>query len=236
MSEKLNLLDVRPEHFATGVFNPAGAILTWLKNEDAYWQYEGEPSPKKPHAELSSGACSNGFINMRSILQYPNVCEILGKALAWRLKEYGVETDYVVSSPYSAITLGYEVAKELKAIFVHPIKDPSDQRQKRMLWRGKPIPTGSRVLQVEELVTTASTANEVRNAVIMGDGQGTLNWFHGVATLVHRPAKVPTFYYGISVISLLEKVMQNFTENCPYCAAGSKKLRPRANWAELTKV
>ncbi|OGZ44554.1 MAG: hypothetical protein A2719_04015 [Candidatus Ryanbacteria bacterium RIFCSPHIGHO2_01_FULL_45_22] len=239
MSERFNLLDVRPEHFAAGVLNPAGVILTWLKNEDAYWEYKGEPSPEQPHAELSGGGCSNGFIDMPAILKYPYICEILGRELGKLLIKRGVETDWVISSPYSALTLGHEVAKELNAVFGFPIKDPTDPKQKRMLWRGKPIPTESRVLQVEELITTASTADEVRKAVILNDGQGKLRWVYEIATLVHRPVKVSTFYStfnGIVVVSLLEKEIQNYPNgtSCPYCAIGSKKLRPRANWAELT--
>ena len=235
MPKKFNLLDVRPEHFATGVFNPASAILTWLKNEDAYWEYEGEPSPKRPHAELSGGACSNGFIDMPAILQYPNICTILGAELGRRLKEHGVETDWVVSSPYSAITLGHEVAKELGAVFGFPIKDPTDLKQKRMLWRGKPIPMGNRVLQAEELITTMSTVLEVRKAVVMSNGQKELDWIPVVGTLVHRPTFISIVYTGIGMVALLEKEIKNYSiDFCPYCAVGSKKLRPRANWTELT--
>lgn len=236
MSEKLNLLDIRPEQFRTGVFNPAGAILTWLKNEDAYWEYKGEPSPDKPHAKLSSGLCSNGFIDMPSILQYPYIAEILGMELVKLLKlRYGIETDVVVSSPYSALTLGYEVAKELGAVFRHPIKDPSDPEQKRMLWRGRTLPEGSRVLQVEELITTASTVWEVRSAVQEAHRGIRLYWSGVVGTLVHRPSHVPIVYPEMAVIALLEKEMQNYPEGtpCPYCEVGSEKLRPRDNWAEL---
>src|SRR3989344_5198074 len=117
MPEKLNLLDIRPELYASGVFNPAGAIRTWLDIEKAYWEYQGEPSPERPHVELSGGGCSNGFIDMPAILKYPYICEILGRELGKRLKMSGAEADWVISSPYSAITLGHEVAKELGAIF-----------------------------------------------------------------------------------------------------------------------
>lgn len=234
MTEKLSLLDIRPKHFATGVFNPAGAILTWLQHEDAYWQYEGDPCPERPHAELSGGGCSNGFIDMPAILKYPYICEILGRELGGYLKEYGVETDWVISSPYSAITLGHEVAKEMGAIFAHPIKDPSDSKQKRMLWRGKSIPARSRVLQVEELITTASTVWEVRSAVEEAHKGGQLQWLGIVGTVVHRPESLFVVYTDMLVEALLEKEMQNYTKSCPYCAVGSKKLRPRANWAELT--
>ncbi|OGZ56762.1 MAG: hypothetical protein A3H64_02685 [Candidatus Ryanbacteria bacterium RIFCSPLOWO2_02_FULL_45_11c] len=241
MSEKLNLLDVCPEFFTTGVFNPAAAILTWLKNEDAYWEYQGESSSERPHAELSGGGCSNGFIDMPAILKYPYICEILGKELGKRLKMSGVEADWVISSPYSAITLGHEVAKELGAIFGHPIKDPTDPKQKRMLWRGRLLPKGSRVLQVEELITTTSTIVEVRNAVEEVHKGKYLQWFAMVGTAVHRPALLPVVFAIPRIVALLEKEMQNYikdkitgTTNCPYCEVGSEKLRPRDNWAELT--
>ena len=235
MTEKFNLLDVRPEHFRSGKFNPGGAILSWLRNEDAFWEYDGEPSADKPHAELSGGRCSNGFIDMPSILCFPNIAEILGKELARRLMELRLDVNCVVSSPYSALTLGHEVAKELGAVFRHPIKDPADPKQKKMLWRGEPIPAGSKVLQVEELITTTSTVWEVQNAIIQGTGYKTLFFVPEVGTLVHRPEKAQTRYNWVVIIPLLEKVMQNFSVDCPYCKVDSKKLRPRDNWAELTR-
>jgi len=235
MSEKMNLLDIRPELFTSGVFNPPGAIRTWLDLEGAYWEYKGEPSPERPHAELSGGGCSNGFIDMPAILKYPYICEILGRELGRVLRMRGVETDWVISSPYSAITLGHEVAKELGGVFAHPIKDPTDSKQKRMLWRGRTMPAGSRVLQVEELITTSSTVWEVRDAVKKAHKDTRLYWHEIVGTLVHRPAHKNTCYSDMLVIALLEKIIQNYPKDtpCPYCKVDSKKLRPRDNWAEL---
>lgn len=238
MSEKLNLLDVRPYHYNTGMFNPASAILTWLRNEDAFWEYDGKPSPDKPHAELSGGACSNGFIDMPRILRYPYVAEILGRELGRKLKfEHHVEVDVVVSSPYSAITFGHEVAKELGAVFRHTIKDPADPKQKRMLWRGEQLPAGSQVLRVEELITTASTLVCVTEGIEEAHQGIRLQMLPVVGMAVHRPDSLDVVYNDF--VALLKKAIQNFPmgEKCPYCEAGSKKLRPRQspqNWAALT--
>ena len=112
-------------------------ILSWFALADAYWGYEGEPLSTKPHAELTSGLCSNGYFDCPRLLSYPNVAEILGRTLALTLKASGVpRVDWVVSSAYSAITFGHEVAKALGARFANVEKDPADPTQRRMLWRG----------------------------------------------------------------------------------------------------
>jgi len=46
-------------------------ILQWFDLFDAYWSHDGDP--KKPHAELTSGMCSNGFFDCWRVLCHPNL-------------------------------------------------------------------------------------------------------------------------------------------------------------------
>lgn len=232
---KIALRQINPRNYDKVELSPE-EILSWFENEDAYWIYEGEPTPKRPHAELTSGLCSNGYFDVPRLLRYPNVAEILGRQLGRRLREKGFgRTDWVVSSAYAAITFGHEVAKELGAVFAHTEKDPADPRGKRMSWRRMTIPTLSKVLQVEELVTTSGTFQEVMRAVEEGNQKKPLVIYDYVGTLVHRPAKLPVSYSDRGVLALIEKEIHNFEPaKCPYCRAGSKCLRPKENWAELT--
>ncbi|MFH1298479.1 MAG: hypothetical protein ABII07_01510 [Patescibacteria group bacterium] len=203
---------------------------------DAYWQHLGEPKPEIPHAELASGKCSTGYVDVPRLLRYPRVTEIIGKHLGHKvsleLKEKGIDrVDWVVSSAYSAITLGHEVAKYLGAIFLNTEKDPKDD--KKQLWRRQTIPAGSNVLDIEELITTTQTSDAVRTAVIEGNSEG-VNFLNMIGTFVWRPEKLVQ-PEAREIIFLISTEIQNFDPPvCPHCAVNSKRYKPKTHWAELT--
>jgi orotate phosphoribosyltransferase len=165
----------------------------------------------------------------------PKLCEIFGFQLARKLKEAGIKkVDWVIGSSYAAITFSHEVAKAFGAIHAFPEKDPSDPDGKKMIWRRMQIPKDAIVLQAEELITTSDTFREVRRAVKQGNYE-SVNWLPVVGTLVHRPPKLPVNYDGIEIVSLIEvEVWAVDQKDCPLCAIGSPRYRPKANWAKLT--
>jgi orotate phosphoribosyltransferase len=233
--EKIDLLMLKPRDYDQITLIEED-ILPWFENEDAYWVYEGKPSPEKAHAELTSGLCSDGFFDCLLVLRYPNIAEILARQLALRLQTEKIgKVDWVVSSSYAAITFGHEVAKALGAIFMLVEKDPTDPNGKKMAWRRMTIPAGARVLQVEELITTSGTFQEVRRAVEESNAIKPVNFISTVGALVHRPAKLPIEYDGRRVVAVIEKAIRNFDpKDCPYCAVGSPRYRPKMHWKELT--
>ncbi|MFH1714470.1 MAG: hypothetical protein ABH831_02680 [Candidatus Nealsonbacteria bacterium] len=210
-------------------------VLGWFKNEDAYWAYEGEPSPDKPHAELTSGVCSDGFFDCLRVLRYPNIAEILGYQAAMRVLPLFSPSngDWVISSAYAAITFGHEVAKALGIIFMNTEKDP--ENPKKQLWHRMIIPAEACVLQAEELVTTSSTFQEVLRAVEEGNEVKPVSHYSPVVALIHRPPKLSVEYNGRMVVAVVEKAINNYDpRDCPYCAVGSTRYRPKTHWAELT--
>jgi orotate phosphoribosyltransferase len=233
----INLLKIKPNRL-NGKVVFREDIISWFENENALWRYQGEPGPEKPHAELSSGLCSNGFIDCQRVLCYPNIAEILGFQTAWEVQVFMRDAnidkiDYVVAPPYAGMTFGHEVAKALGARFVFTEKDPSDPKGKKMLWQRMAMPEGSRVLQVDELITTTSTIKEVREAIEKANPEPVI-FVPFVATLVYRPESLK-IEPEIEIISLIRQEIQNFEQsNCPYCAAGSPRVRPKKNWAMLT--
>lgn len=208
-------------------------ILHWFDLCDAYWLHDGDP--KKPHAELTSGMCSNGFFDCLRVLQYPNLNEILARQLTQKLRENGVErVEWVIGSAYAAITFSYEVARVFGAIHGFMEKDPADPKGKQMVWQRKTIPAGSTALQVEELVTTSSTMKEVRRAVEEGNKE-SVNFLPIVGVLVHRPPKLPVDCGNQKVVALIEKEIWAVNpKDCPLCKAGSPRYRPKTHWKELT--
>lgn len=211
-------------------------ILEWFQWADAYWGYEGEPSPQKPHAELSSGLCSNGYFDCPRLLSYPEVAEVLGTEAAFRLRAMtNGRIDWVVSSAYSAITFGHEVAKALEARFANVEKDPADPAQKRMLWRRLSMPPDSKVLQAEELITTVGISDEVRRAVQEGNEAKNLIFLFPIVALVHRPPSLAEAALRRNIVALVEKEIWAVPPSeCPLCKAGSPRFKPKTHWAELT--
>jgi len=221
------LLSINPKDYQTTVLT-SEQILQWFDSCDAGWTHDG--NPKKPHAKLHSGQCSNGYYNCSEVLCYPNLCEILASQLA---KKFNLKVDWVVSAAYAGITFGHDVAKALGAKFGYTEKDP--ENPKGQIWKRFTIPKGSIVLQVEELITTSGTFKEVNRTIREADHQKEVEFLPLIGTLIHRPLKLPIEYDGRKVIPLVEKeIWAVEPEDCPLCAKGSKPLRPKDNWAELT--
>jgi len=223
-----------PKDFKNSVLEQE-KILDVFKLLDAYWYHDGNPN--NPHAELTSGLCSNGYFNCPEVLCYPNLCEILGSQLALKIgrKIDKHLVDIVVGSSYSDITFSYEVAKALGAI--HRFAEKDKENPKMQVFK-KQIPEGSNVLQVEELVTTSNTFSSVKNSIIEKNKE-TVSFFPYIATLVHRPPEERSYYLvngaKIEVISLVEKVIwAKDPSECPLCKQGSRRYRPKENWDKLT--
>jgi len=209
----------------------AKEILFWFDICDAGWMHDGDP--KKPHAELTSGKCSNGFFDCMRVLSNPRLCEIFAFQLVRELKEAGIEKpDYVIGSSYAAITFSHEVAKAFGSMYGFTEKDSSNP--KKQIWRRMTIPKDSKVFQVEELISTSGTFQEVRRAVEEGNSE-PINFLDVVAALIHRPPKLPASYDSRKVISLIEvEVWAVDPKDCPLCKIGSPRFRPKTNWAKLT--
>ena len=67
-----------------GTLTQAGVTHT-LELCEALWLHSGDP--KMPHAELTSGKCSNGFVDVLRALRYTNVCDILAYHMVHALED-----------------------------------------------------------------------------------------------------------------------------------------------------
>ncbi|MBU4204973.1 hypothetical protein KKE19_03685 [Patescibacteria group bacterium] len=228
---KDDLLALRAVNFRF-VTMSAETILGWFEVLDAGWLYQGDPDPAKPHAELTSGKCSNGYFDCRRVLCYPNLSEILAISLFNKLKISGIRPQAVVGSPYSAITFSYEVARQFGIPHFFAEKDPADPKGKAMVWKGE-IPGGSKVLQVEELITTLGTTQAVRQAVVEKNPE-PITVLTIVGTCIYRPDKLTADLGDRQIIALVGKEVSVWDpEQCPYCKVGSPRVRPRGNWTQL---
>jgi orotate phosphoribosyltransferase len=207
-----------------------------LDLSEAIWIYQGKPG--EPHALLTSGKHSDGYINLNAVLQFPNLCEILAKSLIRKIKEEGIDNtkiDAVVSSSYAAITLGQEVARQLRVMFVFTEKEKKEQK-----WSGRfKLPKRAKLLQVEDLISTLGTTRKVKEAILKQNPDVSFLEREGktvVATVIHRPEKLPKIYPDYSVIALMEREIHVWESNeCPLCKRNSPVLKAKPNWERFIK-
>ncbi len=203
-------------------------VFDLYNRANASWFFDYNGNPEAPHAELTSGLCSDGYLDTPLILCDPRKAELLADELARRL--FYTVPNWVIGSPYSAITFSYEVARKLRAYHGHTEKDQTDA--KRMRWRRWAIGESARVLQVEEIIVTLGTTLEVRRAV-EEENPRPVQFLPVVGTIVYRPADLnaPTPF---EIVALARREIKTWgREVCPLHKQGSRALRPKEHWAEF---
>jgi hypothetical protein len=193
------------------------------------WLHNGNPAA--PHAELTSGKCSDGFVDTLRLLKYPNLTMLFGEELARIYRQSGASSpDWIIGSDHAAATLSFAVAYHMQSKHAFTEKGPD----KTQLWKREVVGLAEIVLQVEELVTTTTTLERVRAGIIEGN-PSPVTFADASLTLVHRSSSYefderPILHFRHYDIAVWEP------EDCPLCAAGSPRLRLKQNWAALTAV
>ncbi len=237
-----------PDHFDERMMTVAEmrAIFSY-SYFNAFWQYEDPPCAEKLHALLKSGLHSNGFIACRDVLKYPVLCELFAyeimKVIERRLMipQRAPRIDAVASSAYSAISLGWEVARfmsnKYNRTIAHVVVE-KDSRGNPTVIRGG-IDPGVNVLILNELMTTGGGSTlETRKAVLTCNGDDPApTVLEPAFVLVHR-SKDYTLADGSAVQPVFHFDIENFEpEECPYCKAGSEAIKPKVgdgtNWRRL---
>lgn len=173
------------------------------------------------HFLLTSGLHSPMYVEKFNVLQHPKYTEKLCKELAERFRDQKVEL--VIGPMTGGILLAHEVGKALgtRAIFTER------ENGKMTLRRGFRIEPGTRVLVVEDIVTTGGSVREVVDVVNEAGGE-----LVGVGLLVDRSGGKADFGTD-NVKALLHLNVPTYKpEACPLCndgvemtSRGSKHLK-----------
>ena len=108
------------------------------------------------HFVLSSGLHSNKYIQCAKLLSFPNtskkICHSLGKKIKRKIKKI----DLILSPAMGGIIIGYEIGRILnkETIFCERVN------KKFVLRRGFKIKKNSKVLIVEDVITTGKSSLE----------------------------------------------------------------------------
>ncbi|MEX0299494.1 MAG: orotate phosphoribosyltransferase [Kordiimonas sp.] len=108
------------------------------------------------HYKLSSGLHSPVYLQCAKVLMDPVRAGRLCAAFAEKVKATGVEIDLVVSPAMGGVIVGYEVARQLgvPGIFTERVEGEFALR------RGFEIPSGAKILMMEDIITTGLSSRE----------------------------------------------------------------------------
>ena len=108
------------------------------------------------HFVLSSGLHSSRYIQCAKLLSHPSLADKICKSLAIKIKRKYKKIDLILSPAMGGIIIGYEIGKILKkeTIFCERVKGKFELR------RGFNIKKGSKVLIIEDVITTGKSSLE----------------------------------------------------------------------------
>lgn len=162
----------------------------------------------KGHFMLTSGRHSDTYMQCAKLFVDTESSEKLCAALAEKLD--GVDAEAVVSPAVGGILMGYEVARQLRV----PNYFMERENGEMTLRRGFSIAEGTKVLVVEDVVTTGGSVKEVI-AKLKAMGANPV----AVASIVDRSAGAVEF--GLPFYNLISmNVVSYEPENCPLCKEG----------------
>ena len=132
------------------------------------------------HFVLSSGLHSSKYIQCAKLLSFPHMAEKICKSLAKKIKKKFKNFDLILSPAMGGIVIGYEIGRLLKkeTIFCERVKG------KFQLRRGFQIKKGSKVLIIEDVITTGKSSMECVKLIKNSKAK-----LMGFATIIDRSSK-----------------------------------------------
>ena len=167
------------------------------------------------HFELSSGLHSDRYFQCALALCEPKRAETLAGALAAKLP---FEVDLVVGPALGAVVWAQEMGRALGT----PAYFTERKDGEMLLRRGFSIEPGTKVLVVEDVITTGGSAREVIDLLRSMGVEVS-----GVGSLVNRSGGNPYEDLGLELISLAEVTVETWDPSeAPPRMQGSVAVKP----------
>jgi len=166
------------------------------------------------HFRLSSGLHSDRYLQSALVLQYPELAEQLGAALAEKTRH--LQATAVLSPALGGIVIGQEVGRALniRALFAERHDGTL------LLRRGFTLSIDDRVLVVEDVITTGGSTRETMK-VAEAAGAHVI----GAAAIVDRGSDPARLHVPLQSLVRIE-VPAYPPEACPLCAKGLPVTKP----------
>ncbi len=175
------------------------------------------------HFVLSSGLHSSKYIQCAKLLSYPYLAEKICKSLANKIRKKFKKFDLILAPAMGGIVIGYEIGRILKkeTIFCERVKGRFTLR------RGFNIKKGSRVLIVEDVITTGKSSMECVN--LINKSKGILV---GFASIIDRSStksikikKKIISHLRINVPTYKKNKLPNTLKKIPITTPGSRFIK-----------
>jgi orotate phosphoribosyltransferase len=132
------------------------------------------------HFILSSGLHSSKYIQCAKLLSFPHLAKGVCSSLAKKIKKKFKSIDLILSPAMGGVIIGYEIGKLLKkeTIFCERIDG------KFILRRGFNIKKGSKVIIIEDVITTGKSSLECVKLITKAGAK-----LVGFASIIDRSSK-----------------------------------------------
>ena len=150
------------------------------------------------HFVLSSGLHSSKYIQCAKLLSYPHKSDLICKSLAKKIRKSFKNIDLILSPAMGGIVIGYEIGKLLKkeTIFCERVNG------KFTLRRGFSIKKNSKVLIVEDVITTGKSSLECVKLINSSKAK-----LVGFASIIDRSSK--------NTLKIKQKIISHLKINVP---------------------
>ena len=176
------------------------------------------------HFVLSSGLHSPKYVQCAKLLSYPHLSKNFCNSLSKKIKKNFKKFDLILAPAMGGIVIGFEIGRILKkeTIFCERVEG------KFKLRRGFDIKKNSKVLIIEDVITTGKSSLECFNLVKKKQAKVV-----GYACLINRSNKKSLKIKKGKIISQIKldvptyskKNLPNFLKEIPITKPGSRFLR-----------
>ena len=176
------------------------------------------------HFVLSSGLHSSKYIQCAKLLSYPDIANKICLSLANKIKKKFKKIDLILSPAIGGIVIGYEIGRLIKkeTIFCERVNG------KFKLRRGFSIKKNSKVLIIEDVITTGKSSLECSRIVKKSSAK-----LLGFACIIDRSTKKKLKIKNRKIISQLKiqvpsynkKELPSFLKKIPISSPGSRYLK-----------
>jgi len=187
-----------------------------LSDKEVFKVFEDCGALLTGHFLLTSGRHSPKFLQAALVLQHPDEASRLAAALAQHFDSERV--DLVVGPAVGGIILAHEVARALGVRACYSEKEADGM----VLRRGFAVPSGTRVLVVEDVVTTGGS---VRRTVEHLRERGAE--VVGIGVLIDRSGGKAEFDVPFRTLARLD-IETHVPADCPLCADKIPLVEPDA--------
>lgn len=172
---------------------------------------------KDGHFLLASGRHSGQYVEKFDLLRRPRETERACRGFVERFRDAGV--DVVVGPTTGGVLLAFEVARQLGVMAAYAERR-SDGEPGREIRRGTTFPAGSRVLVVDDILTTGGSVRETLTALAEHSVEVV-----AVGVLVDRSGGNAAFDAPLMSLAALDIATWE-PAGCPLCAQGVPLTKP----------